>query len=502
MLRLLAICMLCLCVAACERQPGQALLREDVESALQTTFGEEAFTIVDFARRGSAVDSTAAESETRRVVYYDIELETMNDIVLGDWDDPGAASLVTLLGAGPRSIQGVKAGGNAAGDRIVAHASAIYRQEGDRWTFVMPAGFHDAGRPRTETGMPLSSAQTALERLAEITRSVEEGGSAAARSIVDVELQRSLARVAGRLSRMDQGYPLAAGMARGEYAAFSGALAALAREHQIRILPLATGGSEENIELLREGSAVLALAQADTAHAAYAGTGQFAGRGQFTSLRALGSLYPEYVHIVVRGAAGLRTAADLKGTRIGLGPEGSAVRSTLMRVLAEHGLQPDRDYQPVSLRGGEALAALRRNEIDAAAHVIGLPATPLRDALGSGKDGLNLLPLDEAAVERLAAADNGTIRAVIAAGVYPEQREAVLTVAVPALLLGSESLPEAEVMQLTRMVYQGGHDLMAYGSAQGSQVAARTARRGLTVPLHKGADHALSELGTRAEGTP
>lgn len=499
MLRLMAVSMLCLLLAACGRHPDEAAMRADVERVLAESFGDGTFQVIGFARRGSATDSTAGQGESRRVAYYDVELELKRDLTLGDWDEPGAASLVTLLGAGPRSIRGVKAGGNAAGDRIVAHASAIYRDEGDRWTFVMPAGFHEAAAPRVETGARERPAHQALEKLADITRSVEAGGSRAAQNVVDLELQRSLARISGRLSRIEQGYPLAAGMDRGEYAAFAGALAALAKERQLRIVPLITGGSEENLELLRGGSVVVALAQADTAHAAYTGSGPFAGRGGFASLRALGSLYPEYVHIVVRGDAGYRTAADLKGARIALGPADSAVRSTLVRALAAHGLEAGRDYEPVGARLGEALPGLRSGAIDAAAHVIGLPATPLRDALG-GEGGLRLLPLEAQAAQRLADAGDGTIAATIAAGVYPRQPAAVTTVAVPALLVATDELSRDEAARLVRLVYEGGNDLLAHGSAQGSQVSARTARRGLTLPLHAGADQALAELEAAASG--
>lgn len=494
MIRTLITSGFCLLLAACGGQPDVATIRSDVERVLASTFEEGTFEIADFARRGSAVDSTAGADEERRVIYYDVELELKRDLNLGEWDEPGAASLVSLLGAGPRSISGVKAGGNVVGDRIVAHANAIYRNDGERWTFVMPAGFHDAGQARTEIGTPQRPGREALDKLAEITRTVEAGGSRVAQNVVDLELQRSLARISGRLSRIEQGYPMAAGMDRGEYAAFASALAAIARDQQLRILPLITGGSEENIELLRSGSVVVGLAQADTVHAAYTGTGSFATRGAFPALRVLGSLYPEYVHIVVRGDAGLRDAADLKGKKIAMGPEGSAVRNTLVRVLAAHGLQAGRDYEPVASRLGEALPALRSGEIAAAAHVIGLPATPLRDALDDGEAGLRLLPLSAQAVERLHDAAEGVIPATIAAGVYPLQHEAVSTVAVPALLVATEDLSREEVSRLVHLVYEGANDLLAQGSAQGSQVSIRSARRGLTAPLHAGAEQALAEM--------
>lgn len=493
MLRILAMSMVCLVLAACGRSPDEAVLRNDVQNMLASTFGEDTFTVVELVRRGSATDSTAPAGEVRKVAYYDVELELMRDLALGDWDEPGAATLVSLLGAGPRSISGVKGGGNVAGDRILANASAIYREVEGQWGFVMPAGFQESAPAVSESGPPASASRQALDRLAEITRTIEAGGMVSAQRVVDQELQRSVARIAGRLSRLEAGYPLAAGQDRGEYAAFASALAEIAKAQQLRILPVITGGSEENLALLRSGSVVVSLAQADTAGAAYIGSGVYAAQGGFPALKALGSLYPEYVHIVVRGENKAVDVGELKGAKIAMGPAGSAVRATVSRVMAAHGLQAGRDYVAVSLRFTEALGALRRGEVDAIAHVIGLPATPLRDALG-GEEGLRLLPLADDAVQKLVNDKDGTLAGVISAGVYPGQAERVNTVAIPALLLATDDLSQEEAARLVRIVYQGANDLLAHGSTQGSQVSVRSARRGLTVPLHPGAEAALAEL--------
>ncbi|MBC2770131.1 TAXI family TRAP transporter solute-binding subunit [Pusillimonas minor] len=486
----------CLLLAACGRQPDVSTLRTDIGQRLDATYGEGVFKIVELDRKGSATDSTAPEGEDRRVVYYDIALEFEKDVTLDAWDRPGVASLVTLLGAGPRSISGVKSGGNLAGDQIIAHASAIYaKNAGGQWVLATPPGVSNAQAPAIDTGAPPPVSRRLLDTLDEISRSVTRSNSGAGERIVQQELQRSVARINGRLSRMQQGYPLAGGPDRGEYVAFASALAALAHDGQAKITPLITGGSVDNIEMLRTGDAVIALAQADAADMAYEGEGPFYSKGPFTNLRALGGLYPELVHIVVRDDPAYRGVRSLKGKKVALGPAGSAVRTTLEHVLDAHGLQAGKDYTAVDMPFTASLPALTAGVIDATVHVIGIPATPLRDALA--KAPLKLLPLDAAAIEALVEDEPSLMPLNIAQGVYPNQTKPVATVGMAALLLTTTALTRDEAIELTQRVFQAGYDLLAYGSAQGAQVSAASARMGVTVPLHDGADEALSALGNR-----
>lgn len=277
MFKKLLMVLLCAMLAACGRAPDVDALRADVTRSLEATYGQDLFRISDLRRMGSATDSTAPAGETRRVVYYDVDLELTRDISLGAWDQPGAASLVTLLGAGPRSISGVKSGGNKAGDRIIAHASAIYREEGGTWKLVTPAGFKAAEAPSLDTGAPPPVTRQLLDTLDQITHSVTYSASSTAQHVVQQELERSVARINGRLSRLQQGYPLAGGPDRGEYLAFARALSDVARKRQIRVSPLITGGGADNIALLRSGDAVVGLAQADHGAAGLRGRGPLRG---------------------------------------------------------------------------------------------------------------------------------------------------------------------------------------------------------------------------------
>ena len=214
-------------------RPDADALRADVERGLTATYGADQFKIADLKRRGSA-DSTAPASETRRVVYYDVELRLDRDITLGAWDKPGAASLVTLLGAGPRSISGVKSSGNRWRPHRRSRQRDL-RKDGDAWTLVTPAGFKAAEAPTLDSGTPPTVTRQLLDTLDQITHSVAYSASSTAQHVVQQELERSVSRINGRLSRLQHGYPLAGGPDRGEYVAFARALAGASRSQQIRI---------------------------------------------------------------------------------------------------------------------------------------------------------------------------------------------------------------------------------------------------------------------------
>src|SRR5690606_29475662 len=142
-------------------------------------------------------------------------------------------------------------------------------------------------------------------------------------------------RIRARLARAADGYAIAAGPEHGQYLRFVRALSGTA---DLRIEPLITPGGEENLMLLRGGKVLLALSQGDAAFDAFQGRGRFEDEGPHSGLRAIGSLYPEPVHVIVRAGSTLRSAADLVGRRVAIGEHGSASRTTALRVLEAHGL--------------------------------------------------------------------------------------------------------------------------------------------------------------------
>ena len=77
-----------------------------------------------------------------------------------------------------------------------------------------------------------------------------------------------------------------------------------------------TQGSVENVWLLDRGDADFALMQSDVAALAAAGEGPFARGGPIATLRALASLFPEPIHVVVaaRSAIGASRSFAASGS--------------------------------------------------------------------------------------------------------------------------------------------------------------------------------------------
>jgi len=75
-------------------------------------------------------------------------------------------------------------------------------------------------------------------------------------------------------------------------------------------------------------------------------------------------------------------------------------------------------------------------------------------------------------------------------GTDPGVPEPITTVAVAALLATTQDLPADTVDRVLRGIF-GEIDFARAGSAAGSQVSRRTARDGLSIPLHEAAERFL-----------
>ena len=247
-----------------------------------------------------------------------------------------------------------------------------------------------------------------------------------------------------------------------------------------RVLAVETEGSIENARLLGRGQADYGLVQSDVAWLAASGAGPFAVDGPQTRLAALGSLYPEAVHIVVPANSEIRRIEDLRGKRVDLGTPQSGTRLNALAVLQAHRMAA-KDLGEARSDGPQAaLHALRAGQLDAFFTTIGAPARELqRLASTFPPPGADL----RGPRGPLVSDQPGLVRLTVPANTYPGQTEPVATVATTALLVATLETPHDEAKALLQLAFES-TDYLAFGSAQGVKISKANGLRGIAIPLH------------------
>ncbi|MEU6894600.1 TAXI family TRAP transporter solute-binding subunit [Streptomyces sp. NPDC046557] len=276
---------------------------------------------------------------------------------------------------------------------------------------------------------------------------------------------------------------LATGPEGGPYNAFGAALAraVAASGSRLRIVPVSTAASVDNLRELDAGAVDLALAMADVAEDAALGREPFTRRAAAT---ALARVYVNYTHLLVPADGPVRSLRDLAGRPVAAGAAGSGVQVVAGRVLREAGLgegpSPARERQ---LGLAESARALREGAVDALFWSGGVP-TPALSTL-SREVPLRFLPLD-GYVGPLRERYGPVYTAVtLPSGAYG-LAEPVGTLGVANYLLARGEVPEAAARELLTVVFDRWSDLLREVTA-GARLEPRFAISTGRVPLHPGA---------------
>lgn len=282
----------------------------------------------------------------------------------------------------------------------------------------------------------------------------------------------------------------------GVYYAAGGAICRLVNkdraQHGFRCTVESTGGSVANINTIRAGDLDFGVAQSDAQFNAMRGLRAFEGR-PMPELRALFSIHPEPLTLVVRREANIRSVADLRGKRVNVGNPGSGTRSMVDELFATVGLRTS-DLSAVSeLRPDEHGAALCDNKIDAFFFVVGHPSANIQDPLITC--GAQLVNITGPAVDRLVAANPFYSDARIPARTYPSQTTELDTYGVIATIVTSANRSEQEVYLLVRAVFENLDEFRRLHPALANLQPERMIRAGLSAPLHPGAVRYYRERG-------
>lgn len=250
-----------------------------------------------------------------------------------------------------------------------------------------------------------------------------------------------------------------------------------------------TKASVENLNLLQAGRGEVAFSLGDSVVFAWNGDAEMGFKAKADKLRAIATLYPNYIQVVAAKGAGIRSLADLKGKRVSVGAPKSGTEVNARTVFAAAGLTYD-DMQVQYLPFGESVELMKNRQLDATLQSAGLGVASIRDLANSIDIVIVAIPLD--VVARIN--DPAYISGEIPAGTYQGQDAPVVTAAVNNILVTRSDLPDELVHRMTKAMFEHLADMVAAHSAA-KVISLDTAAQGLPIPLHPGAQRFYKEKG-------
>ncbi len=478
---------LLLFLGACSRGPDEAALKSDVQGRIDKSFKPGLLELAALKRQGSSPQPKAESGAERVLVYFNATLRLKQGYDFKDWEGLSPATLAQVLGGREKGVLGVKAKENQPGDLLRVYGTGTYERSADQWVAVA-AATQDVSRAPADPGNAAasSSSKRYLDQLASQVDIGPPGIDAQSDKIISEELEHAMRAINRRRARAQELLTFVSGPADGEYTRVVDAIIGTVtkRGKKVHVISVETQGSIENALLLGRGQADYGVVQSDVAWLAASGAGPFAVDGPLTRISALGSLYPEPVHIVVPAKSAIRSVEDLRGKRVDLGTPQSGSRLNALSVLQAHRIAL-KDLAEARGDGTQiAIQQLRAGRIDAFFTTVGAPARALQRL--AAVHPIRLVPLSAAAAGRVVTEQPGLVRLTLPANTYPGQSEAVATVAATALLVAAADTPEDEVKALLELAFEA-TDYLAAGSAQGVKISKATGRRGVAIPLHPAA---------------
>lgn len=278
----------------------------------------------------------------------------------------------------------------------------------------------------------------------------------------------------------------------GVYFQLGNALAKVYGEHLgAKASAQTTEASAENTMKIQRKQAELAFAMADIVGEAYRGEETFVKTGPLTNLSAIASLYPNYMQLVTTKKSGIKTLQDLKGKRVAVGAIGSGTEIMSKRVLEACGLSYN-DVNVYFLSFAEGVAGVGNQTIDAAFLSSGYPNTGIMELAAT--NDIRLIPLPKELVAKMKAKHPAFTVSTIPANTYKGVTQEIETAMINNILITHKDLPEDEVYELTKALFD---HMDALGDAHSSakSISLKTAAQGLPIPLHPGAERFYRERG-------
>jgi uncharacterized protein len=283
----------------------------------------------------------------------------------------------------------------------------------------------------------------------------------------------------------------------GTWFPLGGAMAALIsrRNPQLNISVEATGGTVDNLKLMKNKKLELAYSTADQAYEAFRGQGKFDTK--IDNIRGLCGGHAIMWQLVTLRDRKISSIYDLKGKKVSLGAAGSIGNSMGQIVIEAHGLKMNQDWTPAFIGHAQGAGALRDGQIDAVLNISSAPTGNMTDITSSAGANSVFINPDPKVLDKLRAERPYWVAAKIPGGAYKgHEKDIPGTFAVSTILICDQTLPDDAAYAIVKTILENNADLTK-AHALGKEWGPEAATLGIkdVIPFHPGAERYLKEKG-------
>jgi TRAP transporter TAXI family solute receptor len=270
----------------------------------------------------------------------------------------------------------------------------------------------------------------------------------------------------------------------------------LAKKYGIMMQAITSGGSGENVKMLKTKKVDLAILQGLFGKMAWNGIGIYKGK-PYKELRTITMLWPNVEHFVIfEDKVKTGTATDIMGLRFSIGKAGSGTERSGLTIM--EGLRIGRNDIKEQYSGDyDSSQAIKDRIVDGANLPGGPPVSEVTEIYTT--PGMNVLVL-EFTDEQLELIKEQTpypgFRYVIPANTYPGQTKPLRSIAQTNFLAVRMDVDKEVIYLLTQTLFDN-PDYLKQVHKMGAFITLENALKGLPAPLHAGSYKYYKEQGLK-----
>ncbi len=223
---------------------------------------------------------------------------------------------------------------------------------------------------------------------------------------------------------------------------------------------------------------------------AYKGNNEYKAK-PFSTLRMVTFIMSTDLYLAVPANSPIKSYADVKGKRIGMGGPGSTVANTAHFLLEQHGVTK-KDFKPYYYTYKETVEGIQDGSLDGGFIAGGYPIAAYNEL--STQRSTRIVPLDEGLVNKLVAEHPYYYRTVVKAKSYKGLEQDTTIMGFATSLWTHTGVSDEYVYKFLKNLFDHRQDYYSI-HVSAKELTPDTALKGLSVPLHPGAEKYFKEVG-------